>query len=388
MPVTLNELLQPQVIVDTISQVSIGRGNLSQFLGFQIGSGSIKKVPTRNASYRIFNSTREPASFRAPGSGPAVIAPNPVGERRVAMARMHEKIILDAEQLGNLSKIDGPNSQVDSMGQDYIGRQEAFLGQKFNMSVEYLSAGFLRGAFYLQQSGDNWVPYLTSPGSGTIITIDMQLPAGNKTQLDMLGAGSIIDTSWDNPAALVIDHILNIRAAMVQLTGMPLQCALMNTSTWRYVINNTQVRTNAGVVNSAHEGYTYKDSKEAGYPFAGMGVAKLRGLEWMDFLLMDDVLSIGGTDPKYSTGSGTLTKVIPDGFVGFMPKPDTSWCQMWHGGELVAEDYGWKKMDLKIGLSAWKWLSIEPTAVNLVALLNAIPVAYRVDAHAYADVVF
>lgn len=386
MPVTLNELLQPQVIVDTISQVTVGRGNLSQWLGFSLDSKSIKKVPTRYADYRIYNSTREPANFRAPGTGPNLVPPNPVGDRRVSMARVHEKIVLESEQLGNLSKLDGPNAQIDSGGQDYIARQEAFLAEKFNASVEIATAGFVRGAFYLQQVGDAWTPYLTNPGSGTVLTIDFQLPSGNKTQLNMLGAGSIIDSTWANPGTLIIDQILAIRSAMVQLHGMPLQCLVMNSTTFKYLLNNTQVRAVGGVVNSPHEGYEYKDSMQAGYPFAGMGVAKLRALPWIDILIIDDVLSVGGSDPIYSTGSGTLTKVVPDDYVMFSPKPTTAWCQMWHGGEFVAEDYGWKKMELKMGLSAWKWLSIEPTAVNIVSLLNFLPVPYRVSGHAWGQV--
>lgn len=388
MPVTLNELLHPQVIVDTITKVQAGKGALSSFMGWDLGSGKVKKVETRYASFRIFNQTREPATFRAPGTGPAVTPPNPVGEQRVQMSRAHEKIILDAEQLGNLAVLSGPNAQIDRGGQDYIAHQERFLGVKFNQAVEVLCAGFVRGQLYLSISGDNFVPALTTP-AGTYLTIDFQLPAGNKSQLDMLGAGSIIDVSWDNDSAPIVKHILNVRAAMVQLTGMQLTHILVNSSTWFHIINNIGVRTIGGVVQSPFESFSYVDQKDQdGKPMAGMGMATLRAIPWVKFVIIDDLLSIGGSDPVYSTGTGTLTKVVPDNVAVFMPDPDPLWANMWHGGELVCEDYAQKKMDLKVGFSAWSRFDIEPTAISIVALLNALPVPYRSNAWAYGTVIF
>lgn len=389
MPLTLHELLQPQVIVDTISKISVGRGLLSQFMGFAIGSGGIQTVDTRYASFRIYNLSRQPATFRAPNTGPATVPPNPVGEQKVAMARMHEKIPLEAESLGNLALIGGPNSQIDSMGQDYIKRQQEFLAGKFNMSIEILTAGFLRGQLYLEITGDNWEPKLSTP-SGNYVTIDFLLPSGNKSQLDMLGAGSIIDQSWDNPAANIVLHLLKIRAASVQLTGMPITQAVVNSTTWFHIVNNTSVRTLGGVVQSPWESFTYEETKDAnGKPLAAKGSARLRAVPWLEWIIIDDVISVGGQDPVNTSapGDGTLTKVVPDNVVGFMPTPDRSWCQMWNGSELISEDYG-KPMQLKRGFQAWSSYSIEPTAISIVALLNALPVPYREKAWAYATVVF
>lgn len=387
MHVTLHELLQPQVIVETISKISVGRGALSQIFGWQLGSGSVKKVPTRYASFRIFNKVREVATFTAPGTGPNVIPPNPMGEQRVAMARMHEKLILDAEQLGNLSPISGPNQQVDQGGQDYIKHMETYMAERFNGAVEMMTAGFIRGILYLEKSGHQYIPKLTAPSSD-YISVDFGVPSGNKTQLDMLGSGSIIDVSWANPAANIVGHCLDIRAAMVQLTGMPLACVMLNSSTWKNVINNTSVRTVGGTVQAPFDSFTYEEGKDAlGNPLAGVGMAKLRAIPFIDWYIIDDVLSVGGSDPVYSTGDGSLTKVVPDNVAVFMPKIDTSWCQMWQGGEYISEDVG-KPWVRKEGFSAWKSYSIEPTALSLVALLNALPVPYREKAWAYGTVQF
>lgn len=385
MPVTIGELLAPQVIIDTISEVNTNKGELAKFMGFALGSGGIRKVPTRVAEYRIFNHTREPAAPRIPGTGPQAVPPNPVGTRRVAMARMFEKIVLDAEMLGNISRIDGPNSQLDVGGQNYIKSQMDFLGEKFNAAIQFMTAGALRGIFYMNPSGDNWTfSFSSTTGS---ISVDLAIPSGNKTQLDMLGSGSIIDTSWDNPAAQIVTHCIKIGAAMVQLTGMPLQNVVLNSVLWEKVINNTQVRSIGGTVQAPFDSFNYVIDKVDGYKNRGMGKAVLKALPWLTWNICDEVLSVGGSDPVYSTGTGTLTKVVPNENAVFMPDPDNSWCQMWHGGELVAEDYG-KPMVMRTGLYAWKRFDIEPTTVNILSLLNAVPVYYRPQGVCYGTVVF
>src|SRR5712692_10280517 len=130
MPLSLFELLQPQVILSVVSRMRAGQGRLSKWLGFQpnrfdpvsvsLDGPNTVRGDTRYASWRIFDTTRVPAVARAPGTGPATISPNPVGEQRIACARFHMKIPLLYEELGNLSPVVGPNSQVDPAGQDYV----------------------------------------------------------------------------------------------------------------------------------------------------------------------------------------------------------------------------------------------------------------------------
>lgn len=386
MPVTINQLLHPQVIVDVVSKLRVGDGLLPAFMGWDLGSGSVKKVPTRHASFRIFNATRQPAEARYPATAPAVIAANPVGEQQVTMARFHEKMVLDGEKLGNQSLIAGPNAQLDQGGKDYIAEQIKFMAMKFKMSIHVLCAGFIRGQLYLKKTGERLIPVLTAPTNYD--TIDFKLPAANKTQLDLLGGGSIIDTSWDNVSAPIVKHILSIRAAFVQLTGMELAYVMVNSIMWNNVINNTSVRSIGGVLQSPWESYSREPMKDyMGREMAGKWVYTLRAVPEVKWIVNDEVLSIDGTDSVNSTGTGTLTKVIPNEVAVFMPTPDSSWAQMWHGGELISEDVG-RPMTMKMGFNAWKSFTIEPTAINLVALLNALPVPYIEKAWAYGTTVF
>src|SRR5262245_41203785 len=142
MAISLHELLQPQVILNVVSRIREKQNRLGKWLGFQADRFDPKTVsisgrntvagPTRYATFRLFDNTRVVAKARAPQTGPSTVAPNPVGDVRVAISRWHEKIPLFYEDLGNLSPIMGPNSVIDPGGQNYIQQQINFIAQQFN----------------------------------------------------------------------------------------------------------------------------------------------------------------------------------------------------------------------------------------------------------------
>ena len=388
MPLTTLELLHPQVITKLVSQVVIGKSAFAKWFGFTYDSADVMRCETRYAAYRIFNSTREPLIGRVPGSGPAATPPNPVGEVRLAMARFWEKIPLEAEKLGNMAVIEGPSAKLDVGGVNYIRQQAEFLGQKANMTDAAQLGGFLRGAFYLNQitfaTGGGAVKECTA--GTTSIAVDTQLPAAQKSQLNMLGAGNIITLSWDNPAAPIVNHCMNVQDATVQLTGMPLAYAAVTSAGWNNVVNNTQVRTLGGTVQAPFDSFTWVDDKVNGDARRGLAMAKLKAIPWLTWIICDEVVALGGGGDPVSGGTATRTKLIGDTACVFMPEPDSSWRQLYLGGEVVAEDYG-KKPSVKVGLSAWQRTDIEPTTVNLHCLYNMVGVAYR-HPWSYATVVF
>src|SRR2546426_12322 len=103
MAAILQELLQPVVILDVISRLKGGRGPLASWLGFQpkgfdpdtvsVTGPNVLSDPAgvrsdgsvRYYTYRIFDKTRVIMKFRAPGTGPAVVAQNPMGQNTVVV---------------------------------------------------------------------------------------------------------------------------------------------------------------------------------------------------------------------------------------------------------------------------------------------------------------
>ncbi len=400
----LTQLLQPQVVLRVISRIRDKQGFMGRFFGFQPDRYDPESVTltgpntlpsnssVRNAVYRIYDSTRVVAKFRSPGTGPATVALNPMGQVQIAVARFHQKIDLEAEFLGNLSKMVGPNSEIDAAGQDYITRQEGSMARQFSNSVEMMAAGMARDSLYFSVIGDDWFPSFTAPANpGTVgQQINFQIPSGNKNQLNMLGTGNIIGVSWANPGAPIMNDIASITAAYVQLSGYAMTDVIVNGLMWNNILLNTQIRNVGGSANTVYaewtrEPQTFMDGQPGVYY-----VGKLRALPNVNFHICDDVLALNSDiDPSNATapGAATLAKVIPDNMAIFTTQPNSEWCQMYHGGEYVTEQPG-MPLVFRGGYYAWKEYTTQPSAVSLLSLLNAIPLLYVPKAIAPSTCVF
>lgn len=388
--VTLHELLQPQVILDLISRTKPGQGKLGRWLGFQpnrfdkdtvsLSGPATVNGQTRYVRYNIFNATRVSAGGRAPATGPSVLPQNPMATVPVTCARFHSKIPLNYELLGNLSPMIGPNSQIDSMGQDYVRQQSVNLARVFAYNVELMSAGMLRGQFYMAQQGDNWNPTLTAPGGTTpTITVDFKIPAANKNQLNMLGTGNIITIPWNNTSAPILTNLDQIKAAFAQIHGYPLKHVWINSTMRMNILNNTQVRNVGGSANTSFA--EYERVPEKGMDGADMGneyTMVLRADPTITWHICDDTVATGGNliDPSYSTSTASLEKLIPDDMAIFSTEPSPDIAKMFLGGEPVVENPG-QPATIRSGYYFWHEYRTQPSVVELIALLNALPCLYN-----------
>lgn len=396
--IALHDLLTPQVILKAVSRIRKHQGRLGRWVGFQpnrfnpdmvsIEGPNTRYGDTRFASFRLDDVTRVVGKARSPGTGPASVPPNPVGEVRVACARFHEKVRLLGEFLGNLSPIIGPNSQIDTGGQNYIARQTTHLAEKYNNTVELLTIGMFQDNLYFQTSGDNLLPVIGAPAAPDIgFQIPFQVPAGNKSQLNLLGTGNIISVGWQNLGAPIIKNCLQLQAAMTQLSGYQPRHAWLNSLTWYNVLLNTEVRNTAGTSNTPFATYDRVPEKAVdGMPMPEFA-AQLRGIPWMEWHIADDVVVTGtDIDPTWMASSGgTFQKVCPDNTCLFTPDPSSDWTELYHGAEWVSENAG-QPMTLKRGYTFWKEWVTQPSVIELIALMNCIPLLYVPKCFAFATV--
>jgi hypothetical protein len=399
--ISLHDLLTPQVILKAVSRVRKFQGRLGRWVGFQpnrfnpdtvsLDGPNTRYGDTRFASFRLDDVTRVVAKARAPGTGPASVPPNPVGDVRVSCARFHEKVRLLGEFLGNLSPIIGPNSKIDTGGQSYIARQTVHLAEKYNNVIELMTTGMFQDNLYFQLAGDNLLPVIGAPTAPNIgFQIPFQIPAGNKSQLNLLGTGNILLIGWQNAGAPIIKNCLSIQAAMTQLSGYQPRHFWMNSLMWYNVLLNTEIRNTAG---SMHEPFSQYENVTAGgktNAYDGMPepefTARLRGLPWATWHIADDVLVTGSdVDPTWASAPSTATfiKVCPDNTVIIAPEPASDWTEMYHGAEYISENAG-QPMQLKRGYSFWKEWVTQPTCIELIALANVIPLLYVPKALAFA----
>lgn len=387
----LQEILMPQVILRVISRIRNGQGALGRWLGFQpdrfdndnvtlTGPNTMTGQSTvRNIQYRIFDNARVVAKGRAPGVGPATVSPNEVGTANVNVARFHQKIVMNYESLGNLSPIVGPNSNVDPLGQNYIMKQEIFMARQFNMLVEMLAACMMRDSLYFWMVGDDWYANFDAPtGTTKGFNVPFQIPSGNKNQLNMLGTGNILTIPWSNPGAPIMQDLASIEAAYAQLSGYSMTDIWVNSISFSQVLLNTQIRNTGGSSNTVYAEFdrspeTFMDGEPS-----NQYKATLRGVPQVTWHIDNDVVALNtDIDPSYSNApsGGSLAKLIPDTMAIFCTSPSPDWTQMYYGGEAVVENPGMPAVT-RMGYYAWHEYTTQPAAIEMLSLLNCLPLLY------------
>ncbi len=394
MAASIFELLQPQIVLGVWSLLKRGRGPIGSWLGFHPTDFNRDSVTLSGPNtmttgttvdqyiYRIFNETRVPLNMTAPGAPAQTMQANPLAQNTVSMARWHQKIPLMWSFLGNLSAMAGPNSQIDTNGQNYIAEQTAYGIAKGNRTVEFLAAAMLRDSLYIINTGENWRPQFVAPTATQFgIQVNFQIPAGNKNQGNMLGDGNIITTPWTNTGARILGNCLSIRAAYAQLSAYGVTDTWINSVLWDSIITNTEVRNTAGSSNMPFAMFDTEgmESDNHGPPSYR---ATLRGLPGHTFRLCDDTAALGADlDPINSATAGpavaTLSKLVPDNLAIFCPDPgaggEMGWTKLVYGSEMISENYGQPAVR-KTGWSTWHMYSADPSCIILYFLLKCIPI--------------
>ena len=126
MPITvsLDELLSSVRVTRTVSMIRTPADRISRFLGVALDSPA-NQVGGHHFGWDIYNTTRNLASLKAPGTGPASVAPQIVAHRTAVIPRIHEKVFLLDEKLHRRRAIGSDWGTVDERGANYITRQQA-----------------------------------------------------------------------------------------------------------------------------------------------------------------------------------------------------------------------------------------------------------------------
>lgn len=381
MAATLQEILSPSVVNRVISRIKTPQSRLQNFFGMQLGGSNNNAIGRRYFSWDIFDKTRRIAPFKQPATGPSTVTPQVVGRVAGVFPRLHAVIRLDYEKLHNIRMLGRPAGEIDQMGLSYILKQEEFLAQLFANAREFMVSRLLRGSFDILQVGDNWYP--VDAGNGNF-TIDYKVPSGNKSQLNMLGAGNIIDARWDNPSANIYKHITDVNQAFEQLTGRPLRHIWCDSTTWVNVTQNTNIKDVGGSANTVFAQYdTVQEKGPDGLPVNEF-VGVLRAVPWLKWHIYD-----AGLDLDTAGGSTSFTKFFngANGEVCFMPDPGSDWAEMCIGSEPVVDSYGAPAVE-RFGFYAWTMTQITPACIELMALDNSIPALYVPKSIAFANVIF
>lgn len=360
MPV-LPQILMPTPINSVISQLNVVNDRLQSFFGGGVGGGNSQQFRGRNFGYDIFNQTREVATGRAPGAPAGAIAPNPVGRVSGVFPRFNEKVPLLFEQIHNLRVIGGPTNQIDAAGESYIRRQAQILAQRFVNAREFQYAALLRGSYTYTISGDD----LLQNFSGGSITVDYQVPSGNKTATggsfssNLAPNGTnLITAAWSNTSTDIPAQLYAINAAGEQLTGFPVKHVWCNSTVWNYVTSNTKIQGLSGTANVVFDVLTRSDNT---HDFT----ATLRGMPWLTWHITDGGLNL----------NGTFTKFLPSTHASFLPDPSPEWVTYYEGSEVVVEVVGNQQQE-RFGSYFWAKPTDDPAGYQLHGVHNGIPALF------------
>lgn len=379
MAASIHDILRPRVVTKMVSQIAASTSSVLNFMGMQPGGPNERLVGGRSGEFHIFNNVRAAALIKAPGTAAAKRANNPVGRVPFVFPRFHESTYILSEAVHNLAKLGLSDAQRDEAGADYIKKQLIPVGQRLANARTAMIVGMLRGAVYAHQTGD--AHYVDYTSSGAAFTIDYQMPAANKTQLDMLGDGSIIDVSWDNSNANIPLHLGKIDAAFQELSGTRLRHVHCGQVVWNHIITNDYVASGAGIANTPFETFErVVGSGPDGTPLNDK-IGKIKAVPWVDFHVSDEGLDLG------VPGSETFTKHWGDTFAAFMGDVNPVIYEMMLGTEPIAERDGGPEM-VKVGAESWSRVVSNPTGHEVFSLDNCLPSNAVPKANAFGTVVF
>lgn len=151
-----------------------------------------------------------------------------IGSFDVKLIHSYENIMLDVKTYQSLRNYDDYN--VQNMGIQEVNRQAFQQRARIdNLQKAAIYSMLANGAIYFDGDGN-----LLPSSSGAVITVDYNVPANNKNQLN-----GIIGASWATVTTDIVTDLLQIKEQSVQLTGYQVQLAFYGQNLPAYFAANT-----------------------------------------------------------------------------------------------------------------------------------------------------
>ena len=353
MATPLPRILQPLIVNERVNRLNVINDTFQRAFGMQKGGSAVRTQPVRRGIYDIFDSTRQIASANHPGTEAKTIARFPVGSVPYVIPRTAEKMPIPIEELNQLRPIGGPATTIDVGGEQYLLDQETNMKQTLTNLREFQIAAMLRGSYGWTANGSDG---FTHAFTGGTITINFLIPAGNLSQLDMLGAGDIIGTAWDNSAAPIIRDLFAINQAFSALCGLGLTDVWLNSTVWGFVITNTEVQNLGGTSSNPVKSLVRDEERNE---FVGI----LEAAPWVTFHITDNGLDVGGT----------FTRLLADTQATFTCRMTSEIVSYYECPEPVVNPTN-NKLTHEVGEYYYYKMIDDPVVVELHTRFNGLPV--------------
>lgn len=305
---TLDQILGGANLTGVIQQTSTGIPDVFPASFY----ASRRPVDGDTAEYTRIDGSRQTARIAAYGSPSQQRELKNVAKVPVKLVHTIESVLHKPQVLTNLLNFNEPTKQ--QLGIAEVTRQTRQFRQLFdNLRVASLTSMLFTGNIYFDGLGN-----LLPTSSGAKVTVNYGVPAGNTAQLNVFGAGNILDLTWDNAAAGIATQLTNLKRAARKLTGYPLAHAFYGQNVLDYLLTNNKVKEMMKFNPAANQ-----------RTLAGDVPGGLFGLQWHP-----------AYEAFFEDDSGTPQDLVGGDQVLFTPEPTMDWLDWLEGTYPVPASVG------------------------------------------------
>lgn len=316
-----------------------------------------------HCTYTLVEGTRQTARLVQFGSPSVRRGLRGIKEKAVKLLHSKEHVIHKPATLLNLRNMD--SEQKQKLGRQEITRQSADFKQLFtNLRIAAVTQALALGVIYFDDEGN-----LLPSSSNAVFSLDMQVPANNKNQLN-----SIIAASWATAGTAIHTHIIELKKAALKATGYALEYAFYGEDILGYFLANTALKEIIWRTPVYQKAFT-----EGEIPNGFLG------LQW-----------IPAYGAFYNDAAGSDQDLWAGDKIVFTPEPSPEWWEIIEGSYPVPTEIGivgsdavaaLGNIDEVTGMFQYAELLSDPVTIKQIAGDTFLPII-KVPAAIYiADVV-
>lgn len=266
-------------------------------------------VEGNRCSYKRVNGNRELARLVQYGS-PAVTR----GHRGVSSVVVHLMHAFEQQSFDPLLLLRLMQPYSMGVAEGEIASQTG----GFRMLFDNLRIAAVHSAFALGQIHIDGLGNLLPSDSGAAYSVDYEIPAGNRDQLDHDGNGDIIAAKWSDAGTDITSQIVALKTAATKLTGYGIRHAIYGANVLQYILGNTAMQ-NAFKLNSAYQAAAINGEIPDG----------LMGLSWH---------AAGST--FFVAADGEAKTVFDADSITFIPEISPDWYDLVEGSYMIPTNVG------------------------------------------------
>jgi len=321
-----------------------------------------------DGTYVKVDAARDTARLVAYGG--ASLRKMPKGCSRVGVKLIHtfEHIFHNPNLIDRLTSAQGGMQEIASQEVD---RQTAEFKAGFdNLRIAAVGMALAKGVIYFDGAGN-----LLESSSGAMVSVDFGIPAGNKNQLNVLGAGDIITASWATAGTDIVGQLSALKIAALKKTGYPLTTIYYGEAIPGYLAANTSIKA------------LLQGNVAFAQSFLGNEIPDgLCGFKWRK-----------AGQGFYVDQNGDVREIVASDAAIFTPDVDRSWYEMLEGTYRVPTNFGSAVADpvaamanttMVRGPFSYCILESDPPAIKHLAGDTFLPVIKVPGAIFIADVAF